>query len=215
MPRSPDSARANLISAGERLFAERGIDNVSLREISRASGARNVVALQHHFGDREGLLTAILQKHRDRVGGRRHVLLDAYELAGRPDLEAFATALVEPLAACLVDEDGGRDFLQIWADLVVRPRPTRWLGMENGREDSMERWRRLGDPLLASSQKRVHRRYSAVVYVVTELARRAQDPAPFDVEIVANQTIDVVMSILSAPVRAKTASLLELHTHQL
>ncbi|HJT96222.1 MAG TPA: helix-turn-helix domain-containing protein, partial [Mycobacterium sp.] len=46
MPRSPDPTRNRLIAAGERLFAERGVDNVSLREITRASGSRNVVALQ-------------------------------------------------------------------------------------------------------------------------------------------------------------------------
>ena len=52
--------RARLLSAAERLFAERGIDAVSLREITRESGARNAIAAQYHFADRAGLVQAIL-----------------------------------------------------------------------------------------------------------------------------------------------------------
>src|SRR5581483_7009811 len=141
MPRSPDPARARLVSAGERLFAERGIDNVSLREISRESGARNVIALQHHFKDREGLLAAIVTKHRIRVGERRHRILDEYEADARIDLERYSAALVEPLAACLLDDDGGRDFLRIFADLMNRPRPEWLRPQDEEREDSLDRWR--------------------------------------------------------------------------
>ena len=49
----------SLIETAERLFAEKGIDNVSLREINRAAGQKNVAALHYHFGTRESLLEAI------------------------------------------------------------------------------------------------------------------------------------------------------------
>jgi AcrR family transcriptional regulator len=48
--------RDRLITAAEELFAANGIEAVSLREIVRASGARNTAALQYHFGDRAGLV---------------------------------------------------------------------------------------------------------------------------------------------------------------
>jgi AcrR family transcriptional regulator len=35
MPRNADETRARLIRAAERLFAERGVEAVSLREINR------------------------------------------------------------------------------------------------------------------------------------------------------------------------------------
>ena len=63
LPRDSEETRAQLISAGERLFAERGIEVVSMREITRAAGQRNATALQYHFGDRRGLVRAILAKH--------------------------------------------------------------------------------------------------------------------------------------------------------
>ena len=93
-----DGTRARLISAAEQLFAERGVDGVSLREINRASGAKNAVAVQYHFEDRAGVIRAILDKHRPAVEARRHELLDDYEADGRPDLRPLAGALVRPLA---------------------------------------------------------------------------------------------------------------------
>src|SRR5438093_7969764 len=117
MPPSPEPTRSRLVEAGERLLAERGIDNVSLREIMRAAGARNTVALQHHFGDRDGLLQAIVDKHRPALERRRHEMLDACA-ARRASIRPLASALVLPLAECLHDPDGGPAFLQLYAGVV-------------------------------------------------------------------------------------------------
>ncbi|SFK89635.1 transcriptional regulator, TetR family [Streptosporangium canum] len=76
--------RERLIAAAEELFSTRGIGAVSLNEIVRAAGARNATALQYHFGDRAGLLRAVLDKHARDVDERRHAMLDAYEL-GHPE----------------------------------------------------------------------------------------------------------------------------------
>ena len=62
MARDPGPARRSLVAAGERLFAERGIRAVSLREINKAAGQRNSSALHYHFGSREGLLRALLAR---------------------------------------------------------------------------------------------------------------------------------------------------------
>src|SRR6185369_171346 len=98
--------RDKLLSAAEQLFAERGVDAVSLREITRAAGARNVIAVQYHFEDRAGVLTAILAKHLPDVDARRHALLDELEANGEPTARGIAGALVRPLAAKLADPDG-------------------------------------------------------------------------------------------------------------
>jgi AcrR family transcriptional regulator len=215
MPRSAQDTRARLIEAGERLFAEHGIDAVSLREITRASGARNAVALQHHFGDRAGLLGAILAKHHDRVETRRHVLLDQYEAAGARDERALAGALVRPLAACLQDADGGGAYLRIYSDLVNRPRPVGLpepgLRDAGGARDSMERWRALAEPVIPAAAARVHRRFSALLYVTVELARCARLERPEDAAVITSQVIDVACAILTAPVSAETRHLVDEH----
>lgn len=75
-----------MISAAEELFAEWGIDGVSLREITAAAGARNASALNYHFGGRTGLLQALLAKHKPAVESRRHTLLDAYDAGADQEL---------------------------------------------------------------------------------------------------------------------------------
>ena len=158
-----DTTRAALLSAAERLFAERGIDGVSLREINRASGARNAIAVQYHFDDRAGVVQAILAKHRNDIEARRHALLDQYEAAGADDLRALVGALVRPQAAKLADPDGGPEFLQIQADLVNRPQAA-MDGVEDGGDelDSTYRWRALVAPLIDPEAVRLHRRFTAI-----------------------------------------------------
>jgi AcrR family transcriptional regulator len=58
-----EGVRERLIRAAESLFAERGLDAVSLREILAAAEVGNSSAVQYHFGDRSGLVRAVLANH--------------------------------------------------------------------------------------------------------------------------------------------------------
>lgn len=112
--------RARLIGIAERLFAARGIEGVSLIEISRAAGQRNSNACQYHFGDKQGLVQAILDKHVPGVAARRSAMLAEVPRAGRSKrLRALTRAFVRPVAAKLDDADGGREFIRINAQLVA------------------------------------------------------------------------------------------------
>src|SRR5271166_4223975 len=142
MARAADT-RERLIAAAEELFAANGIQAVSLREIVRASGARNTAALQYHFGDRAGLVRAILEKHDLDVDIRRDTLLDAYEAAGERDLWTLANALVQPLGAQLAEPDGGPAYLQILAELMNQPQQALDSALLEDSAGSMLRWRAL------------------------------------------------------------------------
>jgi AcrR family transcriptional regulator len=123
----PDTAetRARLIATAEQLYAERGLDGVSLVEISREAGQRNRAAAQYHFTDKAGLVQAILDKHTPGIEAARHAMIDALEAGtGEPPLRAWVDALVRPLAAKLDDEDGGRAFLRVQAELMRQPDAT-------------------------------------------------------------------------------------------
>src|SRR3954466_6966235 len=121
MAPNPSATRERLIATAEELFAERGIEGVSLREINAAAGQKNSTALQYHFGDRYGLLRAVLRKHGAGIDAERHAMLDGYDADQLADLRELAAALVTPLAAKLADRNGGREYLQINAQLVNRP----------------------------------------------------------------------------------------------
>jgi AcrR family transcriptional regulator len=196
-----------LVSAAEHLFAVHGIDGVSLREINRVAGARNASALQYHFGDRDGLLRALMVKHGREVEARRHAVLDAYEADGRTDLRALAGALVRPMAAKLADTDGGPQYLQIVAELMSRPRPPFDPGAHDDPASSIDRWRRLVAPLLDDDAARLHRRFAAIRIALVELARRARSGPHTDDRLFVSDLVDLVVGVLSAPVTDETRRL--------
>jgi AcrR family transcriptional regulator len=98
-----DVTREALIETAERLFAEQGIETVSLRDVSKAAGQRNHSAAQYHFGDRAGLVAAVYEHRMRHVNERRHAML---ELADRDDLRALVAAIVEPLAVVVAETAG-------------------------------------------------------------------------------------------------------------
>lgn len=93
---SPD-ARELILLAGERAIAERGPD-VALRDIAVAAGQRNNSAVHYHFGSRDGLIAAILERHQPALEARRTELLAAHEASGAPDsVAALVGILMRPM----------------------------------------------------------------------------------------------------------------------
>jgi AcrR family transcriptional regulator len=95
------AARERLIVTAERLFAQRGIDAVPLREIGEEAGQRNVAAANYYFGDRDGLVRAIFEYRLAQVNARHRELLEATLAttdAGEPArVRGLLEALVRPL----------------------------------------------------------------------------------------------------------------------
>ncbi|MCR3745387.1 transcriptional regulator, TetR family [Actinomadura glauciflava] len=197
--------RERLLDAAETLYAARGVDAVSLREILQEAGARNATAVQYHFGDRAGILRAIFARHAPEIEARRHALLDAYE-DGEQGVRPLAAALVRPVAACLADASG-RAYLQIWADVLNRPDPVVPVAVLDDPSDSLCRWRTLVEPLLEEDAARLHRRFTAILYAAIELARRARSGPRTDDRLFTSYLIDVVAAILGAPVSPETRRL--------
>jgi hypothetical protein len=163
--------------------------------------------VQYHFADRDGVLQGILDKHLPAVDARRHALLDAAE--DEPTLRTLAGALVRPLGAKLADADGGPAFLQVYADLLNRPKPA-FDALEGGagRFGSLRRWRELVAPLLAPEAAKLHPRMAALLYTAVELARRAQSGPHTDDRLFISHLIDMVAAILGASVSDETRRLL-------
>jgi len=205
--RGSEDTRLKLIRAAEELFAEHGIGAVSLREINRHAGQRNATALQYHFRDRAGLMAAILDRHRVDVEARRHALLDQYE-AGARDLRSLAAALVVPEASKLYDEDGGCAYLRIMAQLLQRSGMPLDPSDPQSPQQSIHRWRRLAEEWIPElAVRRLHRRFSAIRILSTELGRRAKDAARRDHTLFISHLVDLIAAILAAPVSPETEGL--------
>jgi AcrR family transcriptional regulator len=100
------ATRLALVSVAERLFAERGIDAVSISEILDAAGQRNKNAIHYHFGGKDGLITAIAEHRSAALNARRDELLDDILRRGvEHDITAVSRTLVVPLAELLDVDD--------------------------------------------------------------------------------------------------------------
>jgi len=115
VPRDATGTRLRLVAAAEHEFARRGVHQATTREILARAGQRNASALTYHFGTREHLLWAILERHNDGLEeGRGAWLSEPITAMATRELVA---ALVVPYAGCL-DTDDGRNYLRIVAQLT-------------------------------------------------------------------------------------------------
>lgn len=107
--------KEKLVAAGERLFARDGVHRVKVKDLNELAGQRNASALHYHFGSRDGLLRAIVDKHQQVVDANRAERLTA--LGPDPELRELVEVVLAPLAERL-RSPSGRDYLRIVPQLL-------------------------------------------------------------------------------------------------
>ena len=113
--------REQLILAAERLFAERGIDGVSLRQINLEAGQRNSSAAHYHFGSKLSLIESISDYRLERINRRRREMLDALGPEGMHDVRAVVEAIVQPISEEITASEDGSCFIRFLAQLIGHP----------------------------------------------------------------------------------------------
>ncbi len=104
-----DDTKDRIKLAARRLFAERGIDGVSIREIVAAAGQRNVGSLHYYFRTKEALVRELIVDGARLINERRNVLLDELDRRGGPRnlrdiIDILITPAVEPEGSQGADE---------------------------------------------------------------------------------------------------------------
>jgi AcrR family transcriptional regulator len=111
-----------LLDAAAVLMDERGVDNVTLQDISQASGHRNRSAVQYHFGSRDAVIRAVISRTMEPIDAERNLLLDHLEATGVPlTARGALEVVIVPLARQLRTPEGRRYF-RIGAQLINHPR---------------------------------------------------------------------------------------------
>lgn len=107
-----DRTRASIIAAALKLFARRGVESVSLREIVVKAGQGNQSAIHYHFKDKAGLVTAVakhvhavLQPYLDA----EIAVVEARERARQLTREDLIAALVMPIVKAYHEAPEGPD----------------------------------------------------------------------------------------------------------
>jgi AcrR family transcriptional regulator len=86
--------RGALLAAAERTVRERGVENLSLRELAREIGVSHG-APRRHFPDRQALLDALAETGFERLGAELRAAADRAGDEFQPRLEATATAYIK------------------------------------------------------------------------------------------------------------------------
>lgn len=114
-----DAVRDRLLDVAERLFAEGGIDGVSLSSVGRLANQRNGSVIQYHFGSKERLIEAILERRMKALNARRVELLAEVDLADRlRALRQLARAIVLPIAEHLSESQAGSHYIRFVAQVT-------------------------------------------------------------------------------------------------
>ncbi|MCU1486602.1 MAG: transcriptional regulator, tetR family [Actinomycetia bacterium] len=116
MPPDASATREKLLDAATKAFAEHGVLNASLLDITRQAGQRNRGALHYHFGSRDGVLVAVLERHVGFLAQREGELLaKALETS---ELPPVVEAIVRPAVELAESGWRGRCCLLIIAELA-------------------------------------------------------------------------------------------------
>lgn len=116
-----DQTREQILDVAERMFGSEGVANVSLRQIRIAANQGNAAAVQYHFGDRDGIVRALAERHVPPMLDIQRSL--AEPLAGRePTTRELVDAFVRPYAVYVGRGRSERDWMKILAELLSEPR---------------------------------------------------------------------------------------------
>lgn len=113
-----------ILDAAERLFAQKGFANTSIRDI--VTGARvNLASVHYHFGTRKGLILAVIDRRIIPMNNERVAMLDAFESAsksGRATLNQVIEAMIAPpLRYCRETGKKGEIFTKLIGRILSEP----------------------------------------------------------------------------------------------
>ena len=100
-----DDTRQRLIDAAGTIFAEKGYEAASVRDICQQASA-NIAAVNYHFGSKENLVNEVFRRRMDEMSERRLNELRLAQEEHPGELEPILRAFVEPALALTLDRHG-------------------------------------------------------------------------------------------------------------
>jgi AcrR family transcriptional regulator len=101
-PKVRSDAAEHLKAVALRLFAERGIDGVTVRQIAEAAGQKNHAVVGYYFGSKEALVRELIVDGARAIDIRRNAWLDSCEAKGGPHTVA---EVIEGMIETSLDPD--------------------------------------------------------------------------------------------------------------
>lgn len=207
---SGEATRILLLEAAERLFALRGVEGVTLREIQVAADQSNSSVIGYHFGSKVGLVQALIAHRQPTLDIDRDQALSAME--GRAPGPDHARELVQMVVGPMVASiERGELYVPFLARLAEDPqaRSAYWPA---GVDDSITAavTESLVDAAMGDLPARLKRSrsfmfFTAALNTLGEHARTGWNLSP----VRLSGYIDGWVGMLTAPVSAETRRLME------
>ena len=121
---SQSKTKTHILDVAERLFADHGLEVVSVRDITEAAKT-SLGAINYYFGTKQGLIAAIFDRRLTPVTQARLAALDAVEKAAgkrRPPVEDILRAFIVP-AFSKEGENRNTTFRKLMGRCLAEPSP--------------------------------------------------------------------------------------------
>lgn len=192
-----DRGKRELLDAAERLIATRGYE-VPLRDIAVAAGHRNNSAVQYHYGNRQGLIAAIVARRLGPMESERARMLETFAAQGKkPTVRDLISVLVLPI----LEMKGTHyaRFLEVtrpsWPDESIPTGYTEWPKVLEQLDKSLD-----GDT--ATRHRRVAAVATAMFALIADFERRTESGDQAESE--PDEIIDMLTSMMTTPFRTRT-----------
>jgi len=201
----PAEGKARILAVAERLFAQGGINGVSLREIAAAAGQRNHFAVQYHFGSRDGLVQAIFDHRMQEMEPIRKRMLASAKADGRLDNTRALVEIVYLPQLELRDDDGRHSYAGFLSQYLLRTRSRRFGEFSSATPPELARTLALLRARLAHlPEAAAQRRLISASFMFVHILVHHGDPdwtesgeETFDIAV--EDTLDQIVRCLDAP----------------
>ncbi len=108
------STKNKILDAAESLFADKGFNGTSLREITSLAEV-NLAAVNYHFGSKKELIKAVMSRYMNELSPNLQTSLSLIcKQDNKPTLNEVFSAFIDPLLSLNVfRENGTSNFLQL------------------------------------------------------------------------------------------------------
>lgn len=109
--------KEHLLNAAEHLFSERGLDGASMRDVTNLAGV-NLASANYHFGGKEGLFRAVVERQSSWIAERRLSMLE--QAQEKNDLTEIIRAFYAPTFEKLKTQGmRGRQFTRLMSRAML------------------------------------------------------------------------------------------------
>jgi AcrR family transcriptional regulator len=207
LPNHEIDGKVRMILVAEALFAEGGINGVSMREIASKAGQGNHFAVQYHFGSREGLVEAIFDYRMEQMEPIRAQMLAAAEAEGRlQDARTLLDIIYLPQLE-LPDGEGYQSYAGFLSQYLMRSLSHRFGDFGNAPHEHLARTFELLRARLSYLPEEVaQRRLVAASFMFLAILVRHQTfesraPGEETFEAALDDTIEQIVNAVCAPLR--------------